>query len=207
MNTNGNIAILIMAAGESSRMKGIKQLLPWEGTTLLLHTLNTLLAVQKEAIYMVLGANADVIQTNLNLSEEPITLIKNKNWKNGLGSSIACGIEFILNLDGTYDGILICLADQPLLSSLYYQEMIDVFNANSAAIVATKYPKKSGVPAIFNTETARELIHLKEDYGARHLMTQYKDNSIILSAGENILDIDTMETYNLVYKQHNLTQE
>ena len=207
MNTNGNIAILIMAAGESSRMKGIKQLLPWKGTTLLLHTLNTLLAVQKDAIYMVLGANADVIQTNLNLNEEPITLIKNKNWKNGLGSSIACGIEFILNLDDTYDGILICLADQPLLTSSYYQDMIAIFNANRATIVATKYPNKSGVPAIFTIQTAQELIHLKEDYGARHLMAKYQDKMIVLEAAEQIIDIDTLETYNQLHKQYNSTQE
>lgn len=204
---NRNIAILIMAAGESSRMKGIKQLLPWKGTTLLLHTLNTLLTVQKDCIHMVLGANADIIQTKLKLHKEPITLIKNKKWKNGLGSSIACGVDFILKQNEAIDGILVCLADQPLLKSLYYQDMIAVFNTNSAPIVATKYSKKSGVPAVFNIETARELIHLKEDYGAKHLMAKYQDKMIVLEAGEQIIDIDTPETYNIVYKQYNSTQE
>jgi molybdenum cofactor cytidylyltransferase len=70
-------------------------------------------------------------------------------------------------------------------------------------IVATKYPKKSGVPAVFSIEIARELIHLNEDHGARHLMSKYKDSMIALDAGEQITDIDTPETYKLLYVQHN----
>ncbi len=203
LNTSENIAVLIMAAGQSSRMKGIKQLLPWKGTTLLLHTLNTILDIQKEKVFMVLGANSALIQEELKLESHPVTLIKNEAWQKGLGSSIACGIDAILKQEQDIDGILICLADQPLLTSSYYKELIRVFKTNNAPIVATKYPNKSGVPAIFSIKIARELIHLNEDYGAKHIMSKYKDSMIALDAGEQITDIDTPETYSLLYKQHN----
>ena len=36
MKTEGNIAMLILAAGESKRMNDIKQLLPWKKTNHLL---------------------------------------------------------------------------------------------------------------------------------------------------------------------------
>lgn len=198
-----NIAVLILSAGQSSRMKGIKQLLPWKGTTLLLHAVNTILEVQKEKVFMVLGANSALIQDRLKLESFPVTLIKNEVWQKGLGSSIACGIDAILKQEYAIDGILICLADQPLLTGSYYKELIRVFKTNNMPIVATKYPKKSGVPAVFSIEIARELIHLNEDYGARHLMSKYKDSMIALDAGEQITDIDTPETYKLLYKQHN----
>ena len=203
LNTLENIAVLILAAGKSSRMRGIKQLLPWKGTTLLLHALNTILEIKKEKVFMVLGANSELIQTQSKLQSHPVTLIKNEAWQKGLGSSIACGIDAISKQEQDIDGILICLADQPLLTSSYYKELIRVFKTNTTPIVATKYPKKSGVPAVFSIEIARELIHLNEDHGARHLMSKYKDNIIVLDTGEQIMDIDTPETYSLLYNKHN----
>ena len=198
-----NIAVLIMAAGQSSRMKGIKQLLPWNGTTLLQHTLNTILDIKKSKVFMVLGANSDLIEAELKLVKQPVALIKNEKWQKGLGSSIACGIDFILKQEHTIDGILICLADQPLLTDVYYKKLLQIFRTNDVAIVATKYPNKSGVPAVFSTKIAQELIHLNEDYGARRIMSKYKDNMIVVDAGEQLMDIDTPETYEHLYKQHN----
>ncbi len=192
-----------MAAGESSRMKGIKQILPWKGSTLLVHTLKTLLRVQKEHLFMVLGANSELIKTESELASKPVTLLKNERWQNGLGSSISFGIDYVLKQQHRFDGILICLADQPLLTSAYYTEMLALFKMSSVPIVATKYPNKSGVPAIFSRELARELIHLDQDYGARYLMSKYKDKMIVLDAGGQIVDIDTPETYTALYQKHN----
>jgi len=206
-NTKGNIAVLIMAAGQSSRMNGIKQLLPWKGTTLLQHTINTILDIQKDKVFVVLGANANIIEEALTLSSQPITCITNETWQNGLGSSIACGVAHILKQEQDIDGILICLADQPLLTSSYYKELIRVFTSNEVPIVATRYPNKSGVPAIFKTEIAQELIHLKEDHGARYMMSKYKETLLALDAGDQIVDIDTPETYKRIYKQHNKSKE
>lgn len=196
-----------MAAGGSSRMEGIKQLLPWNGTTLLLHALRTVLDVQTERVFMVLGANGELIRKASHMERYPVAIVMNKDWKDGLGSSIACGIKAILKQEADIDGILICLADQPLLTSTYYKELIRVFTSKEPPIVATKYPNKYGVPAIFNTQIAMELTHLKEDHGAKHMLLKYKEHLIALDAGEGIVDIDTPQTYALRYKQHNLSQE
>ena len=203
MKDKVNIAILIMAAGQSSRMKDMKQLLPWKGTNLLLHTLSTLLEVQKEHMYMVLGANADLIIEKANLTSQPVTIIQNDQWEKGLGSSISCGVSAILEQNNTIAGILVCLADQPLVTSAYYKTMLEVFKADEVPIVATRYPNKSGVPAIFNTDVARELTSLSADYGARHLMARYKNKMVVLDAGDQITDIDTPETYSALYNKHN----
>jgi molybdenum cofactor cytidylyltransferase len=184
-------------------MKGIKQVLPWKGSTLLGHTLKTLLRVQKEHLFMVLGANSELIKTESELASKSVTLIKNERWQNGLGSSISFGVDYVLKQQHRFDGILICLADQPLLTSAYYTEMLELFKMGNVPVVATKYQNKSGVPAIFSRELARELIHLKQDYGARYLMSKYKDKMIVLDAGEQIVDIDTPETYTALYQKHN----
>ena len=50
------IATIILAAGESKRMDGIKQLLPWKDSTLLGHAITQSLQSSTNEIYVVLGA-------------------------------------------------------------------------------------------------------------------------------------------------------
>ena len=57
-----SIAILVLAAGKSSRMKGIKQLLKIDNKTLLEHTLEEAKKVNSKNVFCVLGANAEKIK-------------------------------------------------------------------------------------------------------------------------------------------------
>lgn len=192
-----------MAAGSSSRMNGIKQLLPWKKSNLLLHVVNTIQLVQKEHIYVVLGANSDIILKETNLASLPLSVIENSNWEKGLGNSISRGVEYLQNLEQSFDGILICLADQPLLDIDYYKQLMHEFKLKKHSIVATKYFKKAGVPAIFSHEIANELRSLDPDSGAKKLLTQYQESIYIFDAGNKIVDIDTPEEYRKLYEQYN----
>jgi len=60
-----NIATLILAAGASSRMEQPKQLLPYRHTTLLGHTIQNALQSQVTNVYVVLGANAKLLQNEV----------------------------------------------------------------------------------------------------------------------------------------------
>ncbi|WP_281543251.1 nucleotidyltransferase family protein [Maribacter aestuarii] len=203
MNKELKIAILIMAAGESRRMNGIKQLLPWKGTSLLNHTINVLKGVQKESIFVVLGAYSEEIRKAIDFRVEEVTILENLDWRNGLGSSIAYGIRHVLNLKNNFDGVLICLADQPLLHSDYYKKMIMEFGSGINPIVASRYKDKIGVPALFARQIASELMELKEDHGAKHILSKYEARTTIVHPKELIKDIDTTEEYLEIYNQYN----
>ena len=60
-----NLAILVLAAGKSSRMKSIKQLEKITNKTLLEITLDTAKKVTRKNIFCVLGANAKKIQQKM----------------------------------------------------------------------------------------------------------------------------------------------
>lgn len=198
MINNNNIAIVVVAAGNASRMGQTKQLLPWGRGTLLEHVLNTLIEIKVPDIILVLGSNAEKIQGKINL--EAITIVNNPNWENGIGSSIACGAQYVIGLNKTYDGILVCLADQPLLTSDYYNELIKDFKQKRNQIIATVYDKGAGVPAIFPTTFFKELSLLKGDSGAKSII-RTKHNTIQLkNAGGLIADIDTVDDYNTLLK-------
>ena len=126
MNT---IAVLVLAAGKSSRMKGIKQLLKVNNKTLLDITLETAKKVVPESVFCILGANADKIKKEI--LTKAVQFIYNKNFESGLSSSIVAGIQHFKKENLNFDGVLILLADQPEVDFKYLNLLITNFKENT----------------------------------------------------------------------------
>lgn len=192
-----NIAILILAAGSSSRMKAIKQLLPWKDTTFLGNTIRIAKNSMAKDTLVVLGASADKIIPEC--QKENTDFIINEDWKEGMGTSIATGIQF-LNSKGnvSYDGVLVLLCDQPFLNVEYINTLIATFKNSANGIVATKYEHGVGVPAVFHREYFKKLEGLSQDFGAKELLKTEKDRTTIVVPNFNTLDIDTDFSYKML---------
>ncbi|MDT0607567.1 nucleotidyltransferase family protein [Croceitalea rosinachiae] len=188
---NNNIAVLILAAGASTRMGQSKQLLPWGETTLLNHAIAQANYVS-EHIFVVLGANKDSIEKTLS---NEVSVIFNPSWKQGMGTSIAVGVSKIQK-GHLFDALLIMLGDQPLLDGSYLNELNQLFGTSKNRIVATSYGDKNGVPAFFHNSLFNELRKLSKDYGARSLMQRHVQYLSSLNPNGKEIDIDTPETYN-----------
>lgn len=188
-------AVLILAAGASSRMGKSKQLLPYKNTTLLGYTIQEVLALKVAKTYCVLGNNFDAIKKSI--SKYKIGVIFNPNYKLGLSTSIVSGLKN-LTLEEV-DRIFIVLADQPKVSSDYFSEMLQFSDENPKKIIASQYDKGFGVPAIFPKEYFKDLLQLKGDKGAKDLLKNNSGNIIALNS-DNLLDIDTLEDYNSLLK-------
>ncbi|MDF4203059.1 nucleotidyltransferase family protein [Maribacter sp. SA7] len=189
------IAVLIMAAGASRRMNGIKQLMPWKDSNFLLETVKTVQQSQANSLHIILGSNAEFITSECRFVESDISVIVNPNWVNGLGNSIAYGVKAVLKENTDIDGILICLADQPLLSSNYLNMLIKEFKENTSKTIATNYGKKVGVPALFPKLQFHNLSQLEGDFGAKELLNKNGNAIISLEASNQIIDIDTKLEY------------
>lgn len=193
MGFPNNIAILILAAGASSRMGRIKQLLPWEDTTLLGNTIKNAKVSNAGMIVVVLGANAESICNAI--TETDISSVENPAWQSGLGSSIACGTEFLLKRDNKTNGILIMLADQPLIDVDYLNTMMAAFHPEQERIIATAYKSRAGVPALFSKSYFKKLSKLDDDFGAKKIIGDKNENVLILDPGNKAIDIDTKMEY------------
>jgi molybdenum cofactor cytidylyltransferase len=198
MTTQSNIAIMIMAAGTSSRMKAIKQLLPWGDSNFIGNALKNAKKSKAAKVLTVLGAYADEIVLDTNFSG--MEYILNPNWKKGLGNSIAYGTRHLLKQDKNYDGILVMLTDQPFIDDLYLNALIDNFSNSKTTIVATQYDNRVGVPAIFGRIHFEALMGLDSDFGARDIIKNQSKNVLSLTANGKELDIDTQEEYERVKK-------
>ena len=182
-----------MAAGSSSRMGAPKQLLKWKNATLIEDVITKALQLNTTKTIVVLGANEDRIIPKI--KSYPIEIIHNLEWEKGLGNSIALGVHHIKN-NYQVDGVLVILADQPLINSSYLKGMIDVLGTKKHQIIATKYPNgKLGVPALFDKSYLQELSSIDGDKGAKAMLEKHSDSVIIVQLDTNVFDVDTEEDY------------
>lgn len=191
------IAVVVLAAGNSKRMGQSKQLLPWGNSTLLGNVVKNVLAVDAHKIFVVLGAYSNEIIEKINLSET-IVLI-NENWQQGLGSSIALATVEINKKHPNLNALLFVLADQPFISSLYLNAMIELHNKDKESIIITRKEDYSGVPVLFPRKFFPELMSLSNDEGAKQIINRNKNCVKEVVTQDNIADIDTFEAYEALH--------
>lgn len=192
------IAVLILAAGASTRMGSPKQLLPWGNTTLLGNAIRQFKNLHVHC-FVVLGANNKEISNRL--SGLDVSVIINKNWEDGIGRSISYGLKEILSKD-SFSHILIALGDQPLIGSQQIQVLIDQSELYANKIIANQYSSGFGVPAIFPNQYFEELIKLTGDAGAKKLLMHFQNNVVGVDSDIELIDVDTPEEYNSLIKKY-----
>jgi len=140
------------------------------------------------AVTVVLGANAAELAPLLRHS--PASIAINRQWPEGLASSIRAGVT---QLPGTADAVLIMLADQPLVTSEDLRRLISTARRNPTSVVAALYDGTVGVPAVFPRQCFRELGELRGDQGARALLHRFGADLVRLPMPDAAVDIDTPE--------------
>lgn len=194
-----NIAILILAAGDSTRMGTPKQILKWKNTTLLGHAIETVQELKTSKLIVVLGANYEMIKAKIDYYQ--VEVLVNESWELGLGSSIAFGVNHLLKSETNFDAVFIMLADQPLIDSSYLNRVLDMYEIGKCQIIATSYKgEKQGVPVLFDAIYFEELSQLNDDKGAKRILQKYFKNVSAISADNLVSDIDTLEDYERLYK-------
>lgn len=188
------IGIIILAAGASKRLGRAKQLLEFEGKTLLKRITENALATNLKTV-VVLGANAEKIKTAIeNLQVE---IVENENWQDGMSSSIVVGLRHLLKIQENLSAVIILLCDQPFIDREIIKQLIKTQEATNKKIVAGKYAETVGVPALFTKDVFDELLELDREKGAKLVIKNYAALNKIatVSIPEAELDIDTEEDF------------
>jgi molybdenum cofactor cytidylyltransferase len=183
------LATILLAAGESARFGGRKQLARSNGKPMIAHALDALISPSTPATgtFVVLGAFADEIAPVI---ERDVTILINDDWASGMGSSIACGMNAISNT-GPYDGVLIALCDQIHLTPGDYAALIAKFDGTN--IVASQHADGFGVPAIFPATMFAELAALSGQIGARKIINRRPSDVTGVALPNAMIDIDTKD--------------
>jgi molybdenum cofactor cytidylyltransferase len=185
-------SIIILAAGESSRLGKPKQNLLYQGKTLLQHTLTTAVNSGCQPIILVLGANNESIVSLID--ETRVKIVYNADWQEGMSSSIRIGITELQKTNYT-DSAIIMLCDQPFVDAALIDKIQHQHSQTQKGIIACAYNNTLGVPVLFAQKYFAELLLLKGNEGAKKLLGIYADDISSVDFPKGAVDIDTMEDY------------
>jgi len=187
-------AVIILAAGSSSRLGQAKQNLHYKGKTLLQHSIDTALSAGCSPVMVVVGASSEEILTGLETTD--ITILQNKNWATGMASSIHAGIDKLSNDFKKVKQVILMVCDQPFVDPILLNKLIEEKTKGNKKIVASAYSETLGVPALFDKSIFPELLSLKGSEGAKKILLTYSKDVAKVPFPLGHVDIDTMEDYN-----------
>ncbi len=194
--TDFNIAIIILAAGSSSRLGKPKQLLPYQNQTLIKHSVKTALQTFAKAVVVVTGFLHEELVGEI--GSEITKIVHNPDWQEGMGSSIRTGIKSLKQLNNflQFDAVLVMLCDQPLIAAEHLNQLITQFYGDKRSMItATSYAETQGVPAIFDKSLFATLEVLPGNRGAQWLFKNHQEQLDCVAFEGAVVDVDTEEDY------------
>ena len=190
---NQPIGIIVLAAGASRRMNEPKQLLQFEGKTLLRRAVETAVESIYQPIIVVLGANVEKMR--LEIEDLPVEIVFNQDWQRGLSSSIKIGLEMLLRIAPQTAAVLMTLADQPFVTVKHLDLFAEKFHKSNDLIIAAEYNSTIGVPALFASDVLADFNKLSGDKGARPIMENYRQSLATIKLPEAAFDVDTPQDF------------
>jgi len=187
--SNREIAILLLAAGSSSRLGRSKQLLSITGQPLLLKSVKAAIESGIKNITVVLGANEQAHREVI--TDAGVQVVVNTAWKKGMGNSLKVGLSYLLQQTPKAEAVITMVCDQPLINSDQLLKLVFEYESSESTIVASFYQGVAGVPVLFHRTLFPELLLLHDDAGAKKMLQQHSHlvKTVPFPGGE--IDIDT----------------
>jgi len=180
--------VIVLAAGMASRFGSTKQLADYEGEPLVRRAVRLAESVCAERTVLVTGNDWQRVHNAC----APLQgfLVRNEEYASGIGSSISRGVKAVA---GVADAVLVLLADQPLITTQYLQDLIGQWNGSTDSIVCSEFSDAKGPPIIFPARYFGDLTRLDGDMGARVVLETHQNNVVGLPCEAAATDIDTIE--------------
>lgn len=183
---------IVLAAGKSTRMKKQKLLLPFNGETIVETVVQKIAPVLKSNIVVVLGSHYNEIKQKI--SKLQVESCFNKNYENGMLSSVICGFNA---LPEDAEAAMVFLGDQPQISTNVIQKVAEAWIPSEKGIIIPTFNGKRGHPVLIDTKYKSAINNLDPNKGLRQLMEENQNDieEVEIEAPEILRDIDTPEDY------------
>ena len=181
-----SLSVLIPAAGASTRLGQVKQLVQFNGDSLISNAVSTAYSVAPREIIVVTGAHSNAVR---NAVQHPsVRWIDNPHWSTGLAGSIAVGSAAISPVS---TGLMILLCDQWCINTQDIEKLVNTWQSAPERIVVAQANGRYMPPAIFPSSFFTDLQELKGDQGARSLFKAHPDLVSAVPMKNASFDLDT----------------
>lgn len=187
----GDVSILILAAGQSSRMRGADKLLQEiDGVAVLRRQVLAALGTGA-AVYVALAPDRPARGTVLQDLE--FGRVEVAQARDGMGASIRAGVS---GLADNCTGVAIVPADMPELTTQDLRLVLDKFRAAPDQVCrATSEAGVAGHPVVFPARLFAALARLSGDNGARAVLQGETPRLTALPGDHAVTDLDTPEDW------------
>ena len=200
MKQETHYSIVILAAGASTRLGSPKQLLKHNNANLIQHAIDEAFSADAEKVLVVLGSGAEIISDSINKKKAHI--LNNKNWEEGIASSIRTGVENARLLSPSIDAVILMVCDQPYVSSSLLKSLVAHHNDSGKPIVASQYKDTLGTPVLFHKTIFPELLKLNGDTGAKQIIIDHKEKVQPVKFPLGDIDIDNITDYEMLLQKN-----
>jgi molybdenum cofactor cytidylyltransferase len=184
-----NVGAIILAAGGSVRFGQPKQLLAFQGESLVRRAVRAATEAGCARVVVVVGDLHTEIENDLR--ESSATIVPNADWQRGLGTTIRCGLRHLLASLPELDAVAIAACDQPFVESSTIAALIAERDRTGKPIVASSYADTLGIPALFDRTCFDLLLALPDESGAKAILESRRDDVASIEFAEGAIDIDT----------------
>ena len=178
-----------------------KLALPVDGEPLLRRVVRTLLGSRLQELVIVFGHEAD--RAERLLAGLDVHTVRNAGYAEGQMSSVHCGLAALV---APCTGIMICLADQPLLTPADIDRLIDAFGARRrGSILAPTHQGRRGNPIILAAEHRAAILRAERNLGCRRLIERNPELVATVESvnDHTVFDLDTPEDYRRLQQRLN----
>ncbi|MBI2917141.1 MAG: molybdenum cofactor cytidylyltransferase [Chloroflexi bacterium] len=187
------VSAIVLAAGESRRMRRLKLLLPLEGKSMLGRVVDAALGSQAGQVIVVLGKGQRWLRRQAARSPRVQTIF-NPDWREGMATSLHAGLR---SVSPQAHAVIFLLADQPLVDSALIDSIIAKYEKSHKRIVLPMYNGRRGNPVLFDLSLRSELLCTSADEGGRSVIEAHPREISTVHVADRLkgVDVDTWQEY------------
>ncbi|MCU0832775.1 MAG: nucleotidyltransferase family protein [Rhizobiaceae bacterium] len=190
------IALVLMAAGNARRMGGANKLLtPWRGAPLASHAATAARSARSFAHrILVTGRDGDAVA---DAAGPDFIRVHNPRHAEGFGTSLAAALRHVLADHPATGGVLIMLADMPLVTGADCDALAGAFAAETVpSVIRASCKGKPGNPVILPRLLFDAISALDGDESAKPLIAASGLATHLVEIGDQaVIDFDTLDAF------------
>lgn len=170
------IGAALLAAGQSERFEGDNKLLAMvDGTPIVRHAAETLVASDVEDVVVIVGYEAEAVSDALEGLDVSVRV--NDDYAEGQSTSVREGVAVARERD--WNATVFALGDMPFVATESVDALLERYRTGEGSIVAAGYKGKRGNPVLFDETHYETLAGITGDKGGRRLVEDDEDAVIL----------------------------
>lgn len=186
------IALIILAAGKSTRFPGNKLLAKVDDESMIGRVVRVALESKVDEVVVVTGHDAERIEAEVRRLRDPrLRIIFNPGYEGGQSTSVKAGVRAVMDSDA----VMILPADVAFVEPQDIDAVREKFLETRAPIVVATHRGRHGHPILLSRELFPEILRISEErYGLKEVVNRHRGEVVEAEAGPyTVKDIDTPE--------------